>query len=208
MIFIRGGTVYLQGTIIYLSVTIMLNLEVWRHFPRAHSAYISKITIAPANWFTHFCIVTQSRVLAMEKARIRTMCVNHYHSNTDEICVCELVWRRDFYSVYTLKTPGSNVTSKGSIALGSDSIPDQPRPRNHPKLNWSIWSQFCQVCRKLTKFWVTSDPGLGPIPNGSFSGTRWNASVPTGWVCSLISMFRRRSVFKWMNIIFIRILFF
>ena len=34
--------------------------KVWRHFLRAQSAYISKITVAPANWFTHICIVTQS----------------------------------------------------------------------------------------------------------------------------------------------------
>ena len=34
--------------------------EVWRHFPRALSAYTSKITVTSVNWFTHFCIMTQS----------------------------------------------------------------------------------------------------------------------------------------------------
>ena len=58
-----------------------------------YSAHIPKPTVAPANWFTHFCIVTAIPVLWLWSMRvyIRTMCVNQHHSNTKEIRVCELV---------------------------------------------------------------------------------------------------------------------
>ena len=58
-------------------------------------------TVAPANWFAHFCIVTQSPCYGYEQwVYAHNMCVNQQHSNTGEIRVCELVWRHDFYSVY------------------------------------------------------------------------------------------------------------
>ena len=45
------------------------------------------------------------RVMVIENARISTMCVNQPHSNTvtEEIRVCEVVWRRDLYSVARLR---------------------------------------------------------------------------------------------------------
>ena len=46
-----------------------------------------------------FALRRNPRVMAMENARICTMCVNQHHSNTEGICVCKLVWSHDFYSV-------------------------------------------------------------------------------------------------------------
>ena len=46
--------------------------------------------------FALWCI---PHVMAIENARIHTLCVNQHHSNPKEICEWELVWRHDFYSI-------------------------------------------------------------------------------------------------------------
>ena len=87
--------------------------------PQCHSRFIFNITVAPANCFTHFCIVTQSPCYG-DYGNMRVcakFCVNQHHSNTEKIHVCELVWRHDFYSVYAVKvrrhTPWSRVRCHG-----------------------------------------------------------------------------------------------
>ena len=88
-------------------------------FRRAHSRFIFNITVAPANCFTHCCIVTQSPCYGdYGKMRVcAKLCMNQHHSNTEKIHVCELVWRHDFYSVYAVKvrrhTPWSRVRCHG-----------------------------------------------------------------------------------------------
>ena len=56
-----SGTLYHVSMWGKLSVCVeQYTVEVWHHFPRAHSVYISKTTVAHANCFTHLCIVTQT----------------------------------------------------------------------------------------------------------------------------------------------------
>ena len=45
----------------------------------------------------------------------------------------------------------------------------QLAPEYDPELGQSYFI-ICQICRKLTKFWVTFDPELGPTPMDPFPG--------------------------------------
>ena len=50
-----------------------------------------------------FALWCNPHVMAMENACIRTMCVKQHRSNTEEIYVCELVWRHHFYSALVIR---------------------------------------------------------------------------------------------------------
>ena len=67
-------------------------------------ARISLISLSHRQIGSHtFALWRNPHVMAVRNARIRTMCVNHHHSNTEEIRVWGLVWRHDLYSVLRQK---------------------------------------------------------------------------------------------------------
>ena len=53
--------------------------------------------------------------------------------------------------------------------VNDDPLIDQLTAEYDPELGQSDHI-ICQVCRKLTKFWVTFDPELGPTPMDPFPG--------------------------------------
>ena len=85
--------------------------------------------------------------------------------------VIPVVVRKTSGEVYTLKTPGSNLTRKGIIAWGQTPF----RVNGDPGISQSD-PIICQFCGKLTDFRVILDPEWSLAPMDSFR-VRFDPSV-------------------------------